>query len=149
MPINSSTVTLPPEASAVAKKNSVAERFGHSPALAPKSGGEERRRCQRVLLRVRVNVHVNLKGKQSTLDVRTLSVNPFGAMLIANENLPPQTRLVLEHAMTHEKATGRVVRTAKEMPEGFHIPVEFDSPAPHFWMIDFPPDDWKAPDDEL
>lgn len=122
------------------------DRASDAPATA-KTNGEERRRSQRVLLRIRANVHVNLHGKQTSLEVRTLSVNPFGAMIIAAETLPPQTRLVLENSVTREKIACRVVRPAKEMPEGFHIPVEFDAPAPKFWMIDFPPDDWRPHDD--
>ena len=116
-------------------------------AAAGKYNGEERRRSQRVLLRIRASVHVNLRGKQTTLEVRTLSVNPYGAMIIAGENLPPQTRLVLENSVTRERVACRVVHPPKEMPEGFHVPIEFDSAAPHFWMIDFPPDDWKPQDD--
>jgi hypothetical protein len=116
--------------------------------VAPgKSPGEERRRSQRVLLRVRANVYVNLRDKQTTLEVRTLSVNPFGAMIISAENLAPHTRLVLENTITRERISCCVVRAAKEMPDGFHIPVQFDIPAPKFWMIDFPPEDWRLQDD--
>jgi hypothetical protein len=123
------------------------ERLGDGPATAGKPGGEERRRSQRVLLRIRANVHVNLRGKQTTLEVRTLSVNPYGAMIISPENLPPQTRLVLENVVTHEKVACRVVRLAKDAPEGFHVPIEFDAPSRKFWMIDFPPEDWRPLDD--
>lgn len=129
-----------------AQKNSVVEHPAAAPGVAGRIAGEERRRSQRVLLRIRANVHVNLRGAQATLEVRTLSVNPFGAMIISEENLPAQTRLVLENTVTREKVACRVVRSAKEMPEGFHVPIEFDAPAPKFWMIDFPPDDWKPHD---
>jgi hypothetical protein len=135
-----------PRPQPVAKK-SASELPVASPAVAGKFTGEERRRSQRVLLRIRANIHVNLRGKQTTLEVRTLSVNPYGAMIIAGENLPSQTRLVLENSVTQERVACRVVHPAKEMPEGFHVPVEFDSPAPHFWMIDFPPEDWRLQDD--
>ena len=128
-------------------KTSSAEHTAGAPAVAGRITGEERRRSQRVLLRIRANVHVNLKGKQTSLEVRTLSVNPYGAMIISAENLMPQTRLVLENTVTREKVACRVVRSAKEMPEGFHVPVEFDSPAPKFWMIDFPPQDWRPHED--
>src|ERR1700723_610252 len=115
--------------------------------VAPgKSPGEERRRSQRVLLRVRANVYVNLRDKQTTLEVRTLSVNPFGAMIISAENLAPHTRLVLENTITRERISCCVVRAAKEMADGFHIPVQFDIPAPKFWMIYFPPGDWGLQD---
>jgi hypothetical protein len=128
-------------------KTAVEERGTCAPPAPGKSPGEERRRSQRVLLRVRANVYVNLRGEQTTLEVRTLSVNPFGAMIISAENLPPQTRLVLENTVTQKRVACCVVRGAKEMPDGFHIPIQFDAPAPKFWMIDFPPDDWKLPDD--
>jgi hypothetical protein len=128
-------------------KIAVEEQVTCAPTAAGKSPGEERRRSQRVLLRIRANVYVNLKGQQTTLEVRTLSVNPFGAMIISAENLLPQTRLVLENTVTRERVSCCVVRAAKEMPDGFHIPVQFDVPAPKFWMIDFPPDDWKLPED--
>jgi hypothetical protein len=130
-----------------ASKIAVEEREAFAPSASGKSRGEERRRSQRVLLRVRVNIYVNLKGQQTTLEVRTLSVNPFGGMIISAENLAPQTRLVLENTVTQQRVACCVVRTAKEMPDGFHIPIQFDAPAPKFWMIDFPPDDWKLPDD--
>jgi hypothetical protein len=40
-----------------------------------------------------------------------------------------------------------VARPSRETAEGFHIPLEFDSPAPGFWKINFPPSDWR-PDDQ-
>lgn len=115
---------------------------GSSQALA----GEERRRSQRVLLRVRANIHVALQGKPTTFDTTTLSVNSHGAMIILKQNLAPDTRLVLEHSGTKERIACKVIRTARENPEGFQIPIEFDSPAPNFWGIAFPPSDWR-PDD--
>jgi hypothetical protein len=81
------------------------------------------------------------------MEVTTLSVNHHGAMLVAPQNIPPNSQLVLEHGQTHERVACRVSRAAREMPEGFHTPVEFDPPAPGFWRIDFPPADWRPPDD--
>lgn len=95
------------------------------------------------MLRVRANIHVAVKGKATTLEASTVSVNPHGALVLLKQALPAETRLVLEHSSTREKIACRVARTAKEMPEGFHVPVEFDSPSPGFWKIDFPPADWR------
>lgn len=116
-----------------------------SPAssVRPTVSREERRRTQRVLLRVRASIHVALKGSATTFDVFTLNVNPGGALILMNQSLPPETRLVLEHGSTHERVACKVVRQPREMPEGFHVPLEFDSPAPDFWKIDFPPTDWR------
>ena len=109
--------------------------------------GEERRRSQRVLLRVRTHVHVALQGNPVTFEATTLSVNSHGALIVLEKSLPLEARLVLEHCGTSEKVACRVTRSAREMPEGYHIPLEFDSPAPNFWRIAFPPADWRPPDD--
>jgi hypothetical protein len=109
--------------------------------------GEDRRRSQRVLLRVRANIHVALHGKPVSFEAITLSVNDHGALICLKQTIPIDARLVLEHSGTKETIACRVARGAREMPEGFHIPLEFDSPAPNFWRIAFPPTDWRPPDD--
>jgi hypothetical protein len=121
-----------------------------SPASKPQTepvkrslADDERRRTQRVLLRVRASIHVALQGQAKTFDVATLSVNPHGAVVVMNQNLPAETRLVLEHAGTKERVTCKVARPPRPMAEGYHVPLEFDPPAPDFWKIDFPPSDWR------
>ena len=64
-------------------------------------------------------------------------------MVLLKQSLPAETRMVLEHVGTRERVGCKVVRNAREMAEGFHIPIEFDSPAPDFWRIAFPPLDWR------
>jgi hypothetical protein len=105
--------------------------------------GEERRRSQRVLLRVRAQIHVALEGKAATFDVHTLNVNPHGALVVMDKFLASGTRLVLENRTTRERVACKVTRPPRESPEGFQIPLEFDSPAPQFWSITFPPTDWR------
>jgi hypothetical protein len=107
---------------------------------------QERRKGQRVLLRIHARIHVAVQGPATTLEADTLSVNPKGALVVINRNLPPETRLVLEHAGTKERAACKVVRPAKEMPEGFHTALEFDPPMPGFWKIAFPPANWRSED---
>jgi hypothetical protein len=103
---------------------------------------EQRKRSQRVLLRVGTNVHLMLNGKQVALPTTTLSVHPEGALVVMKQHLPLDTRLVLEHSATKERVGCRVAKSAREMPEGFHVSVEFEAPAPDFWKIVFPPADW-------
>jgi len=107
---------------------------------------QERRKGQRVLLRIHARIHVAIQGPATTLEADTLSVNPKGALVVIDRNLPPETRLVLEHAGTKERAACKVVRPAKEMPEGFHTALEFDPPMPDFWKIVFPPANWRSED---
>ena len=111
------------------------------------AAGEDRRRSQRVLVRVRARLHVALNGTPTTFETVTLSVNNHGAMIILKQGLLPDTRFVLEHSGTRERVACKVVRPSREMPDGFQIPIEFDSPAPNFWRIAFPPNDWRPLDD--
>jgi hypothetical protein len=112
--------------------------------LSQLGGGEERRRSQRVLLRVPAIIHVALQGKPVTLGATTLSVNAHGAMVVVNENLVAETRLILEHNSTKERMACRVVRPPRDTPEGYQTAIEFDSPCPDFWKIAFPPVNWRA-----
>jgi hypothetical protein len=127
-----------------------ARSFG--PPLAPDATKQkvvlstENQLSQRVMLRVPAAIHVALQGKEATFQVTTLSVNRQGALVVMERSLPPDTRLVLEHGQTREKVACRVTRAASEMPDGFQVPIEFDSPAPDFWKIAFPPSDWHPTD---
>lgn len=118
-----------------------------APTVAHKIAVEERRGSQRVLLRVHASVHVALHGKELTIAATTLSVSNHGALILMKQLIPCDAHLVLEHSMTKQRIACKIARPAREVPEGFHIPVEFDSPAPNFWGIAFPPADWRPPDD--
>jgi hypothetical protein len=115
-------------------------------ASSTQSSVEETRRSQRVLLRVRAQVHVALNGKAVTMEVFTLSVNSHGALVIIKEMLPVDTLLVLEHGATRECVACKVMRAPRDTPEGFHTAIGFDSPSPDFWKIAFPPTNWRADD---
>lgn len=146
--------SVPAGAASYAKPQSIASSSSMAPAKSAATpiivkraiDAADRRRSQRVLLRVRANIFVALHGKPAAFEVITLSVNHQGALVVMAENLPPDTRLVLEHAGTKERVACKVGRAAREMPEGFHVPIEFDSPAPDFWRIAFPSTDWSADD---
>jgi len=142
--LQSLKVPAPSRSSAPSKPGVIPAKLApHASSRQPAAARDDRRHSQRVLLRVRANVHVALQGKPVTFDVFTLSVNTAGAIVVMTQSLPPETRLVLEHGTTKEKVACKVARPGKEMPEGFHVALEFDSPAPDFWKIAFPPSDWR------
>jgi hypothetical protein len=97
---------------------------------------EERRRAQRVLLKIKVNVH--LEGKPM-IEGFTHTVSASGAMLILPQGLPEGTKVTVENPKAAAKAEARVVRPAQINQEGSLVPVEFTAPAPNFWGIFFPP----------
>lgn len=95
------------------------------------------------MLRIPVTVHVALQGKETSLEASTFSVSNAGALLIMKSGLPSDCRFILEHRQTKERIPCRVTRAPREMPDGSHVSVEFDSAAPNFWRIAFPPADWR------
>jgi hypothetical protein len=137
--MNSPELEIPITAQTAEKVNSQTAALSSTQA-----SGEERRRSQRVLLRVRAQVHVALRGKAVSMEVFTLSVNAHGALVIMKESLPADTLLVLEHGGTKECVACKVVRPPRDTPEGFHTALEFDSPSPDFWKIAFPPSNWRS-----
>ncbi len=115
-------------------------------ATGTRAGEQERRRGQRVMLRVKVKIHVAVQGKATTFETATMSVSPFGALVAMQRSLGADTRLVLEHTGTRERVACKIARPPREMPDGFHTALEFDSPSGDFWKIAFPPADWRAED---
>jgi hypothetical protein len=98
---------------------------------------EERRRAQRVLLRMPIIIH--LPGKANPLHGVTHTVSASGAMIILPEGLSQGTKLSIENPKTQKKVEAHVVRPPQMNPEGSLIPIEFTAPSPQFWNIFFPP----------
>ncbi len=98
---------------------------------------EERRRAQRVLLRMPVRIH--LPGKPNPIDGFTHTVSASGAMVILPEGLPTGTKLSIENPKTQNKVEAHVVRPPQMNSEGSLVPIEFNVPSPQFWNIFFPP----------
>jgi PilZ domain len=98
---------------------------------------EERRRAQRVLLKMPIIIH--LPGKANPLHGFTHTVSASGAMVILPEGLSQGTKLSIENPKTQKKVEAHVVRPPQMNAEGSLIPIEFTAPSPQFWNIFFPP----------
>ena len=107
------------------------------PASTRQPTAEERRRAQRVLLRMRVLVHI--ANKPEPIVGHTHTVSATGAMIIVPEGFAQGTKFILENPKTQQKVDVNVVRPPQMNQEGSLIPVEFLTPAPLFWNIVFPP----------
>ncbi len=110
---------------------------GARPGLNRQPTAEERRRAQRVLLRMPVIVHV--AGKPNPIQGFTHTVSVSGAMIILPEGISSGTKFILENPKTQQRVEVHVVRPSQLNSEGSLVPVEFLSPAPQFWNIFFPP----------
>ncbi len=98
---------------------------------------EERRRAQRVLLRMPVVVYI--EGKANPIHGTTHSVSASGAMIILPQGLTTGTKISVENPKTQKKVEAHVVRPPQMNAEGSLVPVEFTTPSPQFWNISFPP----------
>jgi PilZ domain len=96
---------------------------------------EERRRSQRVLVRMPVLIHVAGKALQGN----THTVSAGGAMVILKEGIAEGTKVTVENPATKSKVDAKVVRPPQMNQEGSLVPVEFVTPSPTFWNIFFPP----------
>jgi len=107
------------------------------PALQRPPTAEERRRAQRVLLRMPVVIH--LKDKAEPITGSTHTVSASGAMIILPQGLAAGTKFILENPKTQQRVEVNVPRPAQINQDGSLVPVEFLTPAPLFWNIFFPP----------
>jgi len=107
------------------------------PGLTRPLTSEERRRAQRVLLRV--PVRLTISGKKQSLEGSTHTVSATGGLVILAEPLQQGTKLTIENATTQKKVEAHVARPPQFSPEGSLIPIEFSAPAPNFWNVFFPP----------
>jgi hypothetical protein len=120
------------------------EKSNRGAALFP---GEERRRSQRVIIRVPVTLFVVENGQTVKISAHTVAVNIHGAMVVSPRSVDADASLELVNERTGEKVICRVTRSPRESSEGYLIPLEFITPTPNFWQISFPPTSWKAPED--
>jgi hypothetical protein len=113
------------------------------PSLLP---GDERRRSQRVIIRVPLTLQLSKDGEPFIVSAHTIAVNIHGAMVICRESLDIDTKVEITNERTSERASARVTRAPRHSAEGFLTPLEFDKPFPMFWQISFPPSNWKPND---
>jgi hypothetical protein len=109
------------------------------PALHRQPTAEERRRAQRVLVRMPVVAYLQVKDKTEPVSGFTHTVSATGGMIILREGLAAGTKFVLENPSTKQRVEVNVPRPSQLNQEGSLVPVEFLTPAPQFWNIFFPP----------
>jgi hypothetical protein len=127
----------PPQKLNAAPPVAPAHNVKRSASVARPQTAEERRRAQRVLLKMPVIVHV--PGKAHPLHGFTHTVSASGAMIVLPEGIPMGTKLSVENPKTQKKVEAHVVRPPQLNADGSLVPVEFTTPSPQFWNIFFPP----------
>src|SRR5215813_7056940 len=116
--------------------------FGNDPA-------HNRRRSQRLLLRMPIQVAARAADSEHSEGTFTSSVNAHGALIYLSQKVEVGQKILIKNPETAEEQFVRVVR-ANPAPEGrAEVGVEFLRPSPKFWRIAFPPDDWVPHSPEI
>lgn len=107
--------------------------------------GRNRRRSERVVLRVPIRLSAIMPdGKRISVETRTLVVNAHGGLLDVGMEMVRGQQIRLNRPKTETTTTGRVLRVEGSEEGRFLVAFEFESPAPNFWPVRFPPANWSA-----
>ena len=105
-----------------------------------------RRRSERVMLRMRVTVFAeDLGRKRQQREALTEVVNAHGGLMKLPMELYVGQPMLLVNPQNKVEQGCRVVRVEDTAEGDFAVAFEFDTPSPRFWPMVFPPRDWQAP----
>ena len=109
-----------------------------------------RRRTQRVLLRLPILVITRgPDGQHVSENAFTLNVSAQGALIQISTRVEAGQKILCRNPDTLEEQFIRVVHVTPAAEGKLEVGVEFLKPAPKFWRISFPPDDWTPKDPEI
>ena len=96
------------------------------------------RRSQRVFHKMRLQaLGRSHEGRKFREICETLVVNAHGGLLMLKHEVDNGEMLVLVNPETQEEQECRIVYLGEVGNRGIRVGVEFLTPAPHFWGIDF------------
>ena len=110
-------------------------------------GFQSDRRSSRVFMRVRVVVSgKNKLGRRFRETCETVVINAHGGLLYTTQTVKMGELLVVTNPFTQEDQESRVVYLGEETDsdKGQRVGIEFLTPAPHFWGVEFAQPDWSA-----
>jgi hypothetical protein len=103
------------------------------------------RRSSRVFTRIPVRASgKSIQGRKFRENSQTIVINAHGGLLYLQEEIALGADLVLINPVTEEEQECRVVYLGDTSEKGTRVGVEFLSPSPHFWGVDFAPQDWPT-----
>jgi PilZ domain len=109
-----------------------------------------RRRSQRVLLRMPILVIARGSDQRHVSEnAFTTNVSAHGALLLMSMRVALNQKILIRNTETLEEQFVRVVHVTPVAEGKSEVGVEFLKPAPKFWRISFPPDDWTPKDPEI
>jgi hypothetical protein len=114
------------------------------PTLETPSGSHQRR-SSRVFTRLQVQASGrNSDGRKFRESCQTIVVNAHGGLIYLNAPIELGAQIVLISPSTEEEQECRVVYLGDSCEKGQRVGLEFLSPAPRFWGVEFAPEDWPS-----
>ena len=96
------------------------------------------RRSQRIFRKMRLEAQGRAHDGRKFREVcETVVVNAHGGLLMLSNEVDQGETIVLMNPLTQDEQECRVVFTGESGSKGIRVGVEFLTPAPHFWGIDF------------
>jgi hypothetical protein len=96
------------------------------------------RRSQRVFHKLKLQAQGRSHDGRKFREIcETLVVNAHGGLLMLRHEVNSSEMLVLVNPLTQEEQECRIVFLGENGERGQRVGVEFLTPAPHFWGIDF------------
>lgn len=104
----------------------------------PGPRNKEQRRGTRMNSRVPVRVEWDLpSGKRFSIATHTRVVNPYGCMLVLEQDLPVEYRLALTNTSMDTSNAAVIVWKSEQRPEGgWEYGIELVAPALDFWGLE-------------
>jgi hypothetical protein len=103
------------------------------------------RRSQRVFLSMNVIVAgERTVGTKFAEHTTTVVVNAHGALVLLKEVVRAEQLLRIRNEKTGDEQPCKVVVVGDSREGKMEVGIEFIDPAPRFWRIAFPPEDWNS-----
>ncbi len=94
-------------------------------------------------MRVRVMLAgKNQQGRRFREATETIVINAHGGLLYLDQDLEMGSMLILTNPFTQDELECRVVYLGDDSDKGNRVGIEFLTPAPHFWGVEFAQPDW-------
>jgi hypothetical protein len=101
------------------------------------------RRSSRVFTRIPIRAAgKDTEGRKFRENSQTIVINAHGGLLYLQKSVDMGADLMLINPATEEEQECRIVYLGDTSEKGTRVGVEFLSPSPHFWGVEFAPQDW-------
>jgi hypothetical protein len=104
-----------------------------------------RRRSRRLRVRIRILVRVETERKEIVWEeTDALIVNAHGALILLAIDVRKDKFLTVQNADTGKEILARITSLGPRFMGKAEVGIEFIRPAPEFWALPEPPEDWQA-----